>query len=174
MAKPGRPKNPPSPKKMLKEIIPIEEIFEEDEVALYNDYVSAYLADFDVEDLTASDMDDIFDLAKNKVIEFRLLRASKGSVDKQLDIAATIEKLGKKNEKIKESLLSRRKDRVNPNEFKGFSIVDLAVAFNNDKKLKMKNKMSKLKKEEEAMIEKREDYFGNKEDIDVSERSEDE
>ena len=72
MAKPGRPKNPPSPKKMLKEIIPIEEIFEEDEVALYNDYVSAYLADFDVEDLTASDMDDIFDLAKNKVIEFMI------------------------------------------------------------------------------------------------------
>jgi soluble cytochrome b562 len=170
MGKAGRPKNPPTPRKMLKEIIPIEEIFDEEEVKLYKDYVSAYLADFDVEDLTTSDMDDIFDLAKNKVIEFRLLKSSKGSIDKQLDVAATIEKMAKKNEKIKESLLSRRKDRVNPNEFKGFSIVDLAVAFNNEKKLKLKGKMDQLKKEEKELLESRKDYHGNKDDMDVNER----
>lgn len=174
MASPGRPKNPPTPKKMLKEILPIEEIFEEDEVVLYNELVNVYLVDFDAEDLTSSDMDDILDLAKNRVLEFRLLKASKGSADRQLDVAAAVEKLGKKNEKIKESLSTRRKDRVNPNEFKGFSIVDLAIAFNNDKKQALKEKVDKLKEEEQAMLERRGDYDGNRNDADVKEHNLDE
>jgi hypothetical protein len=173
MAKVGRPKNPPTPKKMLKEVLPVEEIFNEEEVILYNKLVDVYIDDFDTDDLTSSDMDDILDLAKNRVLEFRLLKGSKGDVDKQLDTAAAIEKLGKKNEKIKENLSSRRKDRINPNEFKGFSIVDLAIAFNNDKKLKLKDKMDKLKKEEIEMLEKRKDYHGNRQDIDVKEKDRD-
>lgn len=170
MASPGRPKNPPSPKKMLKEVLPIELIFETDEVELYNQLVSVYLDDFDADDLTSSDMDDILDLAKNRVLEFRLLKGSKGNVEVQLDTAAAIEKLGKKNEKIKESLSTRRKDRVNPNEFKGFSIVDLAVAFNNEKRVALKAKVDKLKREEKEMLKKREEYVGNKYDADVKER----
>ena len=170
MSPAGRPKNPPTPKKMLKEVLPIELIFEEDEVELYNQLVAVYLDDFDADDLTSSDMDDILDLAKNRVLEFRLLKDSKGSVDKQLDVAAAIEKLGKKNEKIKESLSTRRKDRVNPNEFKGFSIVDLAVAFNNEKRATLKEKVDKLKEEEQEMLKKREEYEGNRYDADVKER----
>jgi hypothetical protein len=174
MAKVGRPKNPPTPKEMLKGVLPIERIFSKEEVTLYNELVAVYMADFDADDLTSSDMDDILDLAKNRVLEFRLLESSKGNLDKQLDASAAVEKLGKKNEKIKENLSSRRRDRINPNEFKGFSIVDIAVAFNNDKKLKMKNKMSRLKKEEKEMMEKRKDYHGNKDDIDVNEIDKDE
>jgi hypothetical protein len=174
MASPGRPKNPPTPKKMLKEVLPVEEIFEEDEVALYNELVNVYLADFDADDLTSSDMDDILDLAKNRVLEFRLLKASKGNADRQLDVAAAVEKLGKKNEKIKESLSTRRKDRVNPNEFKGFSIVDLAIAFNNDKKQALKEKVDKLKQEEQALLERRKEYDGNRYDADVKDRDFDE
>jgi hypothetical protein len=174
MASPGRPKNPPTPKKMLKEVLPVEEIFEEDEVALYNELVNVYLADFDADDLTSSDMDDILDLAKNRVLEFRLLKVSKGNADRQLDVAAAVEKLGKKNEKIKESLSTRRKDRVNPNEFKGFSIVDLAIAFNNDKKQALKEKVDKLKQEEQALLERRKEYDGNRYDADVKDRDFDE
>lgn len=170
MAAIGRPKNPPPPKKMLKEVLPVGDIFEDDEVTLYNDLIDIYLADFDADDLTSSDMDDILDLAKNRVLEFRLLRSSKGDPDRQLDTAAAIEKLSKKNEKIKESLSARRKDRVNPNEFKGFSIVDLAVAFNNEKKLQLQEKMDKLKEEEQEMLKKREDYSGNRYDTDVKEK----
>lgn len=170
MASPGRPKNPPTPKKMLKEVLPIDLIFEEDEVELYNQLVGVYLEDFDADDLTSSDMDDILDLAKNRVLEFRLLKGSKGNVEVQLDTAAAIEKLGKKNEKIKESLSTRRKDRVNPNEFKGFSIVDLAVAFNNEKRVALKEKVDKLKQEEREMLKQREEYGGNQHDADVKER----
>lgn len=169
MASPGRPKNPPSPKKMLQEVLPIELIFEKDEVDLYNKLVSVYLEDFDTDDLTSSDMDDILDLAKNRVLEFRLLKGSKGNVEVQLDTAAAIEKLSKKNEKIKESLSSRRKDRINPNEFKGFSIVDLAIAFDNEKKDVLKAKIDKLKQEEKEMLKIREEYEGNQNDADVKE-----
>lgn len=168
MANVGRPKKPPTPKKMLKEVFPVEDIFDEKEAKIYNDLVNVYLDDFD-EDLTSSDMDDIFELCRNKVFEFRLSAEMKNNVDKQLDFAAAQEKLAKRNEKIKESLSARRKDRINPNEFKGFSIVDLAVAYNNDKKLKMREKLNILKKEEASMLEKRKDYHGNKHDIDVDE-----
>ncbi len=170
----GRPKNPPPPKKMLKEILPVGDIFLEDELVMYNDLIDVYLVDFDAEDLTSSDMDDIMDLAKNRVLEFRLLKTSKTDTDKQLEIAAAVEKLSKKNEKIKESLSARRKDRVNPNELKGFSIVDLAVAFNNDKKLALNERMRQLKEEEDKALEERLEYSGNKYDIDVKEVNVDE
>jgi hypothetical protein len=170
MAGPGRPPNPPSPKKMLQEILPIHDIFQEDEVELYNKLVAVYLDDFEAEDLTSSDMDDILDLAKNRVLEFRLLKEGKHSADRQLDVAATIEKLGKKNEKIKENLSSRRRDRINPNEFKGFSIVDMAVAHDAERKAELANKLKKLKEEEKEMLKKREEYTGNRYDADVKER----
>ena len=169
MAGPGRPPNPPSPKKMLQEILPLDDIFTTDEIELYNKLVSVYLEDFDSEDLTSSDMDDILDLAKNRVLEFRLLKESKTSTDKQLDVAAAVEKLGKKNEKIKENLSSRRKDRINPNELKGFSIIDLVAAFTNEKKVKLKDKMTQLKSEELEMLEKRKSYLGNSDDNDLKE-----
>jgi len=166
----GRPKKPPTPEKMLKEVLPFKDIFTDEEYVTYQNLVNVYVADFDIDDLTASDMDDIMDLAKNRVLEFRLLKESKGDASIQLDTAAAVEKLGKKNEKIKESLSTRRKDRVNPNEFKGFSIVDLAAAFNNEKKRKLTDKMQTLKDEEAAMLKKRRDYLGNSTDPDVKER----
>lgn len=169
-SKVGRPKKPPSPEEMLKDVLPVEDIFNEDELTFYRKLVKVYMADFDSEDLTSSDMDDILDLSKNRVLEFRLLKEAKGNPDKQLDVAQTVERLSKKNEKIKESLSFRRKDRVNPNEFKGFSIVDLAVAFDMEKKAKLQNKVAKLKEEEKEVLEKRKDYTGNKYDI-VSEES---
>jgi hypothetical protein len=170
----GRPPNPTPPKKMLKTALPINDIFKEEEVELYNKLVDVYLEDFDSEDLTSSDMDDVLDLAKNRVLEFRLLKGSKDNPDRQLDTATAIEKLSKKNEKIKESLSSRRKDRINPNELKGFSIVDLAVAFNNDKRLKLKEKSAQLKAEELSTLAVRAKYSGNKDDIDTKETREDE
>ena len=164
----GRPKKAPSPEKMLKDILPVEDIFEEDELKMYRQLVKVYMADFDSDDLTSSDMDDILDLAKNRVLEFRLLRETKGNPEKQLDIAQTIERLSKKNEKIKESLSFRRKDRINPNEFKGFSIVDLAVAFDQTKKMKLQEKVRNLKEEERIALEKRKNYHGNRNDLDTS------
>lgn len=166
----GRPVNPPTPKQMLKAVLPVGDIFRDDEIDLYNKLVDVYLEDFDTSDLTSSDMDDILDLAKNRVLEFRLLKDSKDDADRQLDTAAAIEKLGKKNEKIKENLSARRKDRINPNEMKGFSIVDLVVAFNHEKKAMLQEKVDNMKKVEKDLVEARKSYRGNRDDIYVEEK----
>lgn len=167
---PGRPKNPPGHKEMLKEVIPVKDIFSDDELVIYNSLVDIYFKDFDKDDLTSSDMDDIMSLAINKVLEIRLLKASKGEPGDLIDMSAAIEKLKKQNEKIKENLSARRRDRINPNEFKGFSIVDLAVAFDFEKKRKIAEKIEVLKEEEEETREKRKEYIGNRYDMDVDQK----
>jgi len=40
----GRPKKPARPGKLVKNIIPIEEIFTEPEASIYHDFVDVYLA----------------------------------------------------------------------------------------------------------------------------------
>lgn len=166
----GRPKNPPKFKEMLKEVFPIQDIFDEQEEKIYNSLIDIYLNDFDEGDLTSSDMDDIMCLAMNKVLELRLLKTSKGNPDKQIDISTSIEKMRKQTEKIKENLSSRRRDRINPNEFKGFSIVDLAVSFDSTRKMELEDKIRKLREEEEEMLEKRKDYAGNRYDVDTTQK----
>lgn len=173
MVKLGRPKNTPSHKELLKSILPIDDIFEKDEVTIYEALVDIYLQDFDEGDLTSSDMDDIMSMAMNRVLELRLLKSSKGDANKHLDVSTAIEKLRKQTEKIKENLSSRRRDRINPNEFKGFSIVDLAVAFDADKKKVLEEKTKELKKEEKAIRESREGYDGNRYDIEADQDKED-
>jgi len=162
----GRPKKL-KPDKLVKNIIPIDEIFAEQEASIYHDFVDVYLADFEKEDLTSGDMDDIMDLAKNRVLEFRLLKTSRDDVDRQVDISTALEKIRKENKVLKENLASRRKDRINPNEFKGFSIVDLAVAFDEQKKQKLREQIRKNKIEEEAILESRKDYTGNRYDVET-------
>lgn len=163
----GRVKNPPKPKKLIKDLIPIEEIFNPAEASIYHDFVDVYLADFDKEELSAGDMDDIMDLAKNRVLEFRLLKTSRDDADRQVDISAALEKIRKENKVLKENLATRRKDRINPNELKGFSIVDLAVAFDDTKKQKLQEQIRKNKVEEEVITKSREGYTGNRYDIEA-------
>lgn len=167
MRGPGRPKNPPSHKAVLKSIIPIQDIFKEDEIKIYEALVDVYLQDFDEGDLTSSDMDDIMSMAMNRVMELRLLKTSKEDTNKHLDVSTAIEKLRKQTEKIKENLSSRRRDRINPNEFKGFSIVDLAVAFDSDKKKALEEKTKELEVEEDAIKQNRKDYTGNRYDVET-------
>lgn len=170
----GRPKKPPAPKKMLKEIIPVKNIFSDEELEIYNSLVDIYMDDFENDNLTSVDIDDIMVLATNKVLEIRLLTSSKGNVDKHLDISNSIEKLRKQTEKIKENLSARRKDRINPNEYKGFSIVDLAVAFDQDKRSQMEAKAKNLKKEQEEAVKLLKDTPGNRYDVDGNESNKDE
>lgn len=163
----GRLKNPPKPIKLVKDLIPIDEIFTEPEAAIYHDFVDVYLADFDREDLTSGDMDDIMDLAKNRVLEFRLLKTSRDDADRQVDISAALEKIRKENKVLKENLATRRKDRINPNELKGFSIIDLAVAFDESKKQKLQEQIRKNIVEEKVILESRKEYTGNRYDVET-------
>jgi hypothetical protein len=162
----GRPKNPPKFRELIENLIPAEEILEEDEIPLYKGLISIYLKDFDEDSLTANDMDDLMGISLNKVLEIRLLKASKGNSTNLLDASASIEKIRKQTEKLKENLVSRRKDRIDPKKFSGFSIVDLAVAYDMEKKRKILDKSIEFKKEEEKILES-ELLVGNRDDPDV-------
>jgi len=164
----GREKQPPKVTKMVRDLLPVANIFNEKELEMYSNLVDVYLSDFDKDDLTSSDMDDILDLAKNRVLEFRLLETSKDDAERQLDISAAMEKIHKQNKVLKENLSSRRKDRINPNEFKGFSIVDLATAFDLERKRNLSDKVDKLRDKEKEMLKGRRDYTGNRYDSDVT------
>lgn len=162
----GRPKNPPKPKKMLKEVIPVKDIFTEEELEVYNSLVDAYMDDFDEEELTSSDVDDLLSLCMNKIFEIRLLKGSKDDPDIHMDVASTLEKMRRQTEKFKENLASRRRDRIDPNRYKGFSIVDLAVAFDQEKKMKIENKVRSLKEGEAEVRERLDEHRGNRYDAD--------
>lgn len=162
----GRPKLPPKPKKMLKEIIPVQDIFTEEELEIYNSLVDSYTSDFEEDELTSSDVDDLMSLCMNKIFEIRLLKGSKEDPDRHIDISATLEKMRKQTEKFKENLAARRKDRIDPNKYKGFSIVDLAVAFDQEKKNKMEKKAVRLKDGEKEVKKRLDEYKGNRYDMD--------
>ena len=168
----GKPKRPVI-KKLIKDILPTQDIFTPVEASLYEDYIDAYLSDFEADELISSDMDDIMNIAMNKVLAVRLLKESRDDVDRQLDIAATLEKLDKRNEKLKESLSTRRRDRINPNELKGFSIVDLCVAHDQDIEAKHAIKLEKLRIEEKEIMKQREGYTGNRYDVEDNLRGDD-
>ena len=168
----GRPKNPPNARKMLKEIIPVGDIFEEDELVIYTSLVDIYMRDFDEDDLSSGDIDDIMTIATNKVLEIRLLKSSKGDASLHMDISTSIEKLRKQTEKIKENLSVRRKDRVDPAKLKGLSIVDLAVSFDQEKRIRMENKARRLKAEQVKAADELAEFPGNKYDVDSIEKEE--
>lgn len=168
----GRPKNPPKFRELMENLIPAEEIFEKDEVKLYKGLIAIYLKDFEEDNLTANDMDDLMGLALNKVLEIRLLKASKGSSTDLLDASAAIEKIRKQTEKLKENLVTRRRDRIDPKKFSGFSIVDLAVAYDMDKKKEMLSRSSEFRGEEEEVL-KSELLIGNRQDFDATTIEED-
>lgn len=149
----GRPKNPPKARELLTGIIPVIDMFQEDEMPIYTNLIDIYLKDFDEDDLTSGDIDDIMTLATNKVLEVRLLKSSKGNSIDHLNISSSLEKLRKHSDKIKENLASRRKDRLDPNEFKGFSIVDLAIAFDDIKRSKLEQKARSMQQEQEGLEE---------------------
>ena len=71
--------NPPESgllEKILK-TIPLETIFEDEEAKVFKDLLRIYLKDFEEEELSALDIDDILSLAMNRVQEVRLLQYSK-------------------------------------------------------------------------------------------------
>ena len=162
----GRPKNPPKFKELMEELMYTSDIFEPDELEMFKGLSGIYLKDFDEEHLTANDVDDILTIAVNKVLETRLLKASKGHTDMQIDTSVAIERLRKATEKLKENLATRRKDRIDPKKFGGFSIVDIAVAYDMDKKRELMDQSIKFK-EEEVETSKSELLIGNKQDADA-------
>lgn len=170
----GRPPKGPSPKDILQdEHIPVNQIFSEEELEIYNNLINTYMKDIEEDELSSNDMDDIMNLAINRVLEFRLLKESKEGTN-HLNVATAIEKLRKHSTTIKENLSFRRKDRIDPDRYKGFSIVDLVAEFEDSERDKRLEQEKKLRAEEKKILEKRkkDGYVGNKDDRDRSVREE--
>ena len=159
----GRPKKIPKFKDLLRNTIPAADIFDESELATYEALVGIYLKDFDESQLTANDMDDIMSIAMNRVLEIRLLRASKGDAAMQIDASTAIERLRKQTEKLKDNLAARRKDRIDPKKYSGFSIVDMAVSFDMEKKREVMERASNMVVKEEE-VKKSDLLIGNRND----------
>lgn len=162
----GRPKNPPNLKTLLSKHIPIDEIFDEDEKTMYEGLIGVYLKDFDESQLTANDMDDLLSIAMNRVLEIRLLKAGKGNPHLQIDASNAINKLRTQTDKLKESLAARRKDRIDPKKYSGFSIVDIAVIFDEEKRAEKLDIATHMKKQEDRIINSKL-LVGNSNDADV-------
>ncbi len=162
----GRPKNPPKFKDILNDLIPAADIFEPQELEMFNGLVGLYLNDFDESQLSANDMDDIVSISMNRVLEIRLLKTAKGNPDAQIDASIAIERLRKQTEKLKENLVTRRRDRIDPKKYAGLSIVDIAVAFDEEQKKTMYDKALEYAAED-AELRESELLIGNREDQDA-------
>ena len=162
----GRPKNPPKFKDILNDLIPAADIFEPQELEMFNGLVGLYLNDFDESQLSANDMDDIVSISMNRVLEIRLLKTAKGNPDAQIDASIAIERLRKQTEKLKENLVTRRRDRIDPKKYAGLSIVDIAVAFDEEQKKTMYDKSLEYAAED-AELRESELLIGNREDQDA-------
>lgn len=165
-AKRGRPKAMPNLKEMLSKYIPASDIFSEDERTMYEGLINIYLQDFDEDQLTANDLDDILSISMNRVLEFRLLKSSKNDSTAHIDASSAIEKIRRQTDKLKENLANRRRDRVDPKKFSGFSIVDLAASFDNERKSKLLKLDGELIDEERDILEA-DEMVGNQMDGDI-------
>lgn len=146
--------------------IPMDTIFEDDEAKAFEDLLRIYLKDFDEEDLTSADLDDIISLAMNRVHEIRLLQYGKETPSKLIDASQSIERLRKNTEKLKDSLAARRKDRVKYSGKDGLSMVDLVVMYEKEKKESRDERTAALLREEEHFLKERAES-GNRQDTDA-------
>lgn len=117
--------------------------------------VNSYLQGFDFDELSASDIEDVVTLAKNTVLEERLLAASVEDSKGILDISTTIEKLRKSSSSIKGNLSNRRVDRIDPKNKQNFSIVDIVFAYDEKMKQEFQKRIDDMEKENDDFLEKK-------------------
>jgi len=116
------------------EMYPVHDIMGEDEQEIYYKILEMYMKDFDDSSLSAIDIDGILTLAMNRVLEKRLFKSMHEHPSDSSQIMPSIEKLQKQNEKIKESLGQRRKDRIDPREGGDITILDIVNSFDEQRK----------------------------------------
>jgi hypothetical protein len=132
----------------LLKLLPVNEVFSDrKEQELYYNYIKLILQDFDANDLTSSDIDDITTLGANRVYEYRLLKASRQNPAMVLEATPSVEKFRRSSEKLKGNLANRRVDRVDPRKRSGISIVELVDYLDAQKDLDFQKRMDSLEEE---------------------------
>ena len=132
---------------IIEKLIPARTVLaNRDEQEMYYNYINLLLDDFEAEELTSSDIDDIATLALNQVIIIRLLKVGARNPLKILEASPHIEKFRKASDKIKMGLANRRIDRVDVKNRPAFSIVDLAAHLDEKKKLDFEQRTVEMEK----------------------------
>jgi len=134
---------------LVKKLIPKRGIFTPIEKKRFIGIVTQFLADFKNEEPTASDIDDIFEIAKADTLEMRVLQATKNDPAVLVSCNQFLEKIYKRKQMAKENLASRRVDRKDSRVGQDISIVDLVVSYDNATKKADEARIDSLLKEEE-------------------------
>jgi hypothetical protein len=145
----------------LNKVYPVYATFNEDEITLFLNVIITYLKDFSNEELSYTDLDDIFALGSNKIMEFRLFKESKGGTK----IITQLERIKKQNELLKESLVTRRKDRLKDASKVGITILDIAAQYD-EERLARKAKEERKQIREGKKVLADSGFEGNTKDID--------
>jgi len=139
---------------LVKKLIPKRGIFTPIEKTRFTGIVTQFLADFKNEEPTASDVDDIFEIAKADILEMRVLQATKNDPGVLVASSQFLEKIYKRKQSAKENLASRRVDRKDSRAGQDISIVDLVVNYDNATKKADEERIESLLKEEELAKKK--------------------
>lgn len=151
---------------LIDNVFPTYQTLDKKEQIIFNNISATYLKDFENEELSYSDMDDVFSLALNKILELRLLKRGKNKPTMLSELFVSLEKIKKQNEKLKESLATTRKERKKHTLKQGVSVLDLAAMFDEERK-------AKLEKKEKGLLEREEEFLknrtakSNKDDLDA-------
>ena len=134
---------------LLNKLLPVNQILiSAEEQTLYWTRINLFLKDFDPDELSYSDYDNIIQIVKNSIFEFRLLKEAARNPKMVMDISNTVERLNKNSDKLREGLANRRVDRVDTKKRGGLSIVDLASSLDEIKKKEYDQRVADLQKKE--------------------------
>ncbi len=138
---------------LVKKLIPQRGVFTSAEKKRFTGIVIQYLSDFKNEEPTASDVDDIFEIAKSLVLEGRILQATRDDPAALLHASQFLEKVNKRKNTAKENLASRRVDRKDSRLNQTITIIDLVVQYDADKKQLAEERINALMSEVEETAE---------------------
>lgn len=144
---------------MIRRLMPERGVFTAKEKERYVGIVKTFLDDFGDEELTASDFDDINEIAKSDILETRYLRASKNDTGVLVAVQQSLERVQKRKQVAKESLSARRADRKEAGANTDITIVDLVVRMDNEQKKKNKERLDNLLKEEKETAKRLKDVI---------------
>lgn len=139
---------------LVRKLIPKRGVLTAAEKQRYNGIVTTFLADFKNEEPTASDIDDILELAKCDIMEMRLLEVSKGDPATLVNVSQSLERLYKRKQTAKENLSARRSDRKDSRQYQDLSIVDLIVRFDAEQRRRDLQRREDLIRESEKTKER--------------------
>jgi hypothetical protein len=144
---------------LIKRLIPKRGVLTATEKKRYNGIVTVFLADFKNEEPTATDADDILEIALCDVIEMRLLDASKNDPGALVSVSQTLERIHKRKQAAKSNLANRRTDRKDSRVSQDLNIVDLVVRLDNEERRKYQERIDDLRQEEELAKKKLKDVL---------------